>query len=38
MSRPLPFGMLSLQLQPGMLLIWWAIGLPLGIGGRHAVP
>jgi aminobenzoyl-glutamate transport protein len=37
MSLLLPFGTLYLLLQIGMLLAWWAFGLPLGIGGRYAV-
>ena len=38
MSLLLPVGTCYLLLQLGMLLAWWAIGLPLGIGGRYAVP
>jgi len=38
MSLLLPFGVLYLLLQIGMLLAWWALGLPLGIGGRYVVP
>jgi aminobenzoyl-glutamate transport protein len=35
MSLLLPFGLVYLLLQTAMLLIWWGIGLPLGIGGRY---
>jgi aminobenzoyl-glutamate transport protein len=38
MSLLLPFGVLYLVLQVGMLLGWWVLGLPLGIGGRYVVP
>lgn len=38
MSLLLPFGTLYLALQIAMLLAWWALGLPLGIGGRYVVP
>jgi aminobenzoyl-glutamate transport protein len=38
MSLLLPFGVLYLLLQIGMLLAWWGLGLPLGIGGRYVVP
>jgi aminobenzoyl-glutamate transport protein len=38
MSLLLPFGLFYLVLQMGMLLLWWAAGLPLGIGGRYVVP
>jgi len=38
MSLLLPFGTRCLLLKLGMLLSWWAIGLPLGIGGRYVVP
>jgi p-aminobenzoyl-glutamate transporter AbgT len=38
MSLLLPFGLLYLVLQIGMLLLWWAVGLPLGIGGQYVFP
>jgi aminobenzoyl-glutamate transport protein len=38
MSLVLPFGVAYLVLQVTMLLLWWAAGLPLGIGGRYAIP
>ena len=38
MSLLLPFGLFYLVLQTGMLLLWWALGLPLGIGGRYVFP
>jgi aminobenzoyl-glutamate transport protein len=38
MSLLLPFGLLYLVLQTGMLLLWWGFGLPLGIGGRYGYP
>jgi aminobenzoyl-glutamate transport protein len=38
MSLLLPFGTLYLLLQIGMLLAWWAFGLPLWIGGHYVVP
>ena len=34
MSLLLPFGVVYLALQVAMLLAWWGLGLPLGIGGR----
>ena len=38
MSLLLPFGLLYLVLQIVMLLLWWGVGLPLGIGGRYVFP
>ena len=38
MSLLLPFGMSYLVLQTVLLLIWWALGLPLGVGGRFVYP
>ena len=35
MSLLLPFGVVYLLLQTAMLLLWWGLGLPLGIGGRY---
>ena len=38
MALVLPFGIIYLILQTTLLLIWWAFGLPLGIGSRYAYP
>jgi aminobenzoyl-glutamate transport protein len=38
MSLLLPFGITYLALQTGMLLLWWGLGVPLGIGGRYQFP
>jgi len=38
MSLLLPIGLLYLALQTAMLLLWWGVGLPLGIGGRYVFP
>jgi len=38
MSLLLPFGVIYLALQVAMLLAWWGLGLPLGIGGRYVFP
>ena len=38
MSLLLPFGVIYLALQVAMLLLWWGIGLPLGIAGRYVYP
>ena len=38
MSLLLPFGMTYLVLQTVLLLLWWALGLPLGIGSRYTYP
>ena len=38
MSLLLPFGAAYMVLQIAMLLLWWLVELPLGIGGRYVVP
>jgi aminobenzoyl-glutamate transport protein len=38
MSLVLPFGSVYLLLQMIVLLLWWATGLPLGIGARYTFP
>ncbi len=38
MSLLVPFGVVYLVVQTGVLLLWWEIGLPLGIDGRYAYP
>jgi aminobenzoyl-glutamate transport protein len=38
MALLLPFGLLYLALQAGMLMLWWGLGIPLGIGGRYTYP
>ena len=38
MALVLPLGIVYLVLQTALLLIWWGLGLPLGIGGRYAFP
>lgn len=38
MSLLLPFGLTYLVVQTGVLLLWWKIGLPLGLDGRYAYP
>ena len=38
MSLLLPFGMTYLVLQTVLLLLWWALGLPLGIGSHYTYP
>ena len=38
MSLLLPFGVIYLALQVAMLLLWWGLGIPLGIGGRYVYP
>jgi aminobenzoyl-glutamate transport protein len=38
MSLLLPFGVAYMVLQTAMLLVWWALGLPLGIGGHYTYP
>ena len=35
MALVLPFGITYLILQTTILLIWWGIGLPLGIGSTE---
>jgi aminobenzoyl-glutamate transport protein len=38
MALVLPLGIVYLVLQTVMLLLWWGIGLPLGIGGHYVYP
>jgi p-aminobenzoyl-glutamate transporter AbgT len=38
MSLVLPFGVAYLLLQVGLLLLWWLLELPLGIGSRLMYP
>lgn len=38
MSLLLPFGLTYLVVQTGVLLLWWKIGLPLGLDGRYTYP
>jgi len=38
MSLLLPFGVAYMVLQIAMLLLWWLVGLPLGVGGRYVFP
>lgn len=38
MSLALPFGTAYLVMQVILLMVWWAFGLPLGIGGRYQSP
>ena len=38
MSLVLPFGVAYLILQTGLLLLWWGLGIPLGIAARYAYP
>ena len=38
MSLLVPFGLMYLLVQVGMFLLWWQIGLPLGMGGRYTYP
>jgi aminobenzoyl-glutamate transport protein len=38
MSLVLPFGVAYLVLQVGLLLLWWVLGLPLGVGSRLVYP
>jgi len=38
MALVLPLGIVYLALQTVMLLMWWGIGLPLGIGGHYVYP
>src|SRR5512139_2389715 len=38
MSLVFPLGTAYLVLQIAMLLLWWGLGLPLGIGGRYVYP
>jgi aminobenzoyl-glutamate transport protein len=34
----LPLGLMYLALQVALLLLWWALGLPLGIGATYVYP
>ena len=38
MALVLPFGVTYLILQTAMLLLWWGLGLPLGIGSTYTYP
>ena len=38
MSLVLPFGVAYLLLQVGLLLLWWVLGLPLGVASRLLYP
>lgn len=38
MSLVLPFGIAYMLLQTGMLLLWWGLGIPLGIAARYVYP
>jgi aminobenzoyl-glutamate transport protein len=38
MSLVLPFGVAYGVLQVGLLLLWWGLGIPLGIAARYAYP
>jgi len=38
MALVFPLGTVYLVLQIAMLLLWWGLGLPLGIGGRYVYP
>lgn len=38
MALVLPFGITYLILQTAMLLLWWGLGLPLGIGSAYTYP
>ncbi|BCS31941.1 aminobenzoyl-glutamate transporter [Luteitalea sp. TBR-22] len=38
MALVLPLGVMYLGLQVAMLMAWWALGLPLGVGAGYAVP
>jgi aminobenzoyl-glutamate transport protein len=38
MTLVLPFGVAFFLLQTGLLLLWWLLELPLGIGGRLSYP
>jgi len=38
MALVLPLGVMYLVLQTALLLLWWALGLPLGIGATYAYP
>lgn len=38
MALLLPLGVMYLVLQIALLLLWWTLGLPLGIGASHTYP
>jgi aminobenzoyl-glutamate transport protein len=38
MALVFPFGTTYLLLQTGLLLLWWGLGLPLGVGSRYGYP
>ena len=38
MSLVLPLGVMYLVLQTALLLLWWMLGLPLGIGATYVYP
>ena len=38
MALLLPLGVMYLALQVALLIIWWTLGLPLGIGASHTYP
>jgi aminobenzoyl-glutamate transport protein len=38
MALVFPFGTTYMLLQTGLLLLWWELGLPLGVGSRYVYP
>jgi aminobenzoyl-glutamate transport protein len=38
MALVLPLGVMYLVLQTALLLLWWALGLPLGVGASYVYP
>ncbi|MGI8671847.1 MAG: AbgT family transporter [Luteitalea sp.] len=38
MALVLPLGLMYLVLQTALLLMWWALGLPLGVGASYVYP
>ena len=38
MALALPFGVTYLAMQTALLLVWWALGLPLGVGASYVYP
>ena len=38
MALVLPIGVMYLVLQTALLLLWWVLGLPLGIGATYGYP
>jgi aminobenzoyl-glutamate transport protein len=38
MALALPFGVMYLAMQTVLLLVWWAVGLPLGVGATYVYP